>query len=58
MNTHNICFHGEIKKNIYTFQLNKAPLNTWREYLEDVFVCIEVLHPSQPVGVMSSSQFT
>ena len=55
MNIHNICFHGEIK--IYTFQLNKTPLNTWREYLEDLFVCIEVLQPSQPNGVMSSSQF-
>ena len=39
MGTHNMCFRG--KKEIY--------IGIW------IFVCVEVLRPSQPNGVMSSA---
>ena len=41
MSTHNTCFRGEIRK-IFT----RYPL---------LFVCVEVLQPMQPNGVMSSA---
>ena len=39
MSTHNICFCGELRK-----------LSAFLD-----FVCVEVLRPSQPNGVMSSA---
>ena len=45
MSTHNIYFHGEIK------YFPDTP-----SYLElCLFVCVEVLWPSQPIRVMSST---
>ena len=44
MSTHNICFYGEIRKIIPELSQNTPPL----------FVCVEVLQPGQPNGVMLS----
>ena len=41
MSTHNICFHGVIRK--------------ISVLLGENFICVEVLRPSQPSGVMSSA---
>ena len=36
MSTHNICFHGEIKKNIHTFGLKKkASIKSYAEEFID-----------------------
>ena len=43
INTHNILFSWRDKKNVWILLLSGA------------FVCVEVLRPSQPNGVMSSA---
>ena len=47
--THNLCFWAEIWKVMYTHVNPSFTLQKW------VFVCVEVLRPSQPNGVMSSA---
>ena len=57
MSTHNISFCGEIRRNINTF-LSAASHPTklcTRSRRPSLFVCVKVLRPSQPSGVMSSA---
>ena len=49
MSTHNICFQGRIRKISALFWMKKKRLSV------AIFVCVEVLRPSQPSGVMSST---
>ena len=53
-------FLSRNKKNIDTFWLKKSDLSRAMgpdetEHARDDFVCVEVLRPSQPNGVMSSA---
>ena len=49
MSTHNICFYGQLRKICLFLGKKKA------SYLELLYVCVEVLWPSQPNGVMSNT---
>ena len=65
MSTHNICFHGEIRKILTRYPLLSRPMVMWPRCdsnlrpldLQSVRIenCVEVLRPSQPNGVMSSA---
>ena len=70
MSNHNICFYGEIRKKYtriitnYSFLISPLHMTCQQHFgnpksdqvcLCSLFVCVEVLRPSQPNGVMSSA---
>ena len=57
MSTHNICFRREIRKILCGYPLLSVAMynNNLRSTQNILFVCVEVLRPSQPNGVMSSA---
>ena len=53
MSTHDICNHGGLRNIFMEIILFKA--GTINRIIDCLFVCVEVLRPSQPNGVMSSA---